>query len=226
MPPRKPALHIAANVLVVILKNKKMRQFVKMVFLIFLISCSEKEEIVTNKCFNVFFAGSKECNANYYDTSSEPSLQTDTYSFDLNGDNQKDISFVPYYWASPFRDLHKNETLSHIEVLVKLGIDCSICLNDLNEPDTISYGQPFKNIKKWDNSKTSYLLSFHETISEFTDSTGPVTKYYDHGIFNNVQNKYLLFRVKLQNDTIFSWFNLSCHNGFMTINNYAYVKNK
>ena len=204
-----------------------MRQLSLIIFLGFIIiSCSDKEEINNNKCFDDFFAGSKDCKANYFDTSLEPSLQTDTYNFDINGDNQTDISFDPEIGGSPYRDwLHADQTLFYLNVTVQLGTNCYIHLNDSNEPDTVSYGRLFKGLNNWSNLDSKYILSSYKNVSEFSDLTGPVNKSYYSGTFYNTQNKYLLFKLSLKNDTTLAWFNISCSSGgYMKINDYAYMK--
>jgi hypothetical protein len=189
------------------------------------ISCSEKEE-TNNTCFDAFFAGSKDCNANYFDTSPEPSLQTDSCNFDINGDDQKDISFVPEIGGAPYREwLHADQTLFYLNVSVKMGSNCYIHLNDSNEPDTVSYGQLFKGLKNWNNSNSQYTISSFKRVSEFNELTGPVNKNYYSGAFYNTKNKYLLIKLSLKNDTTLAWFNLSCSDeGYLKITEYACIK--
>ncbi|MFZ5940205.1 MAG: hypothetical protein ACOYXB_06490 [Bacteroidota bacterium] len=190
-----------------------------------LFSCSELSRRERQECFDAFFAGSVDCGAKYLDTSGEPTLQTDALRFDLNGDQETDLTFQPSLAASPYRDWETfPQTTFYLGVKVIPGSGCEICVNEEGLPDTLSYGQAFSSCENWDCSGTDYRLSYYESIAEFDEITGPGGRIVTEGLFYNVQDKYLLCRVVDQADTTLAWFCISCsETGYVRIGGYACI---
>ncbi len=147
----------------------------------------------------------------------------DTYSLDMDGDENTDFKFELEKYNSSYTDTNRNVFFSNYYNEIKIRNNSATANSWINKPLSKTSYSINKSDTNFTNTNTTYLAIKIKRLKRYSNNE---TNYetYKSGNFLDTENKYLGVKFKIGTDTHYGWIRLTipANASTLTIVDWAY----